>query len=57
MVSFLGASESTLIAAGCGFVAGVACPGVIRKIRAFLFGVEKKAETLAADVKKMESSE
>lgn len=52
MVSIMGASESTVVAAACGFVAGVACPGVIRKVRAFLFGVEKKAESLAADVKK-----
>lgn len=40
-----------------GFVAGVMCPGIIRRVRAFVFGAVKKAEstvnTVKSDVKKL----
>lgn len=51
IVSFGSVFGANVLGMAGGFVAGLACPGVVRKVRAVVFGAAKKVEVAAGAVK------
>jgi len=51
IVSFGSVFGANVLGMVGGFVCGLACPGVVRRVRAFVFGAAKKAEVVVGAVK------